>query len=341
MPVYYDKDKERWRFTFNRIIAAQRTRATKLLPKGWSRTQAEKYDREETARLYAVASGVEKPEPTIGDAVTLYIEYRLPKLRTGKRIAQELAHLFSYIEGKPMSKVAEVAREYMKENADLMEGTHHNRLAYLKAACRYAWKKHKLTELDPTGQMDVPKPDNRRHVHIPVEKVRELLKAIEDEETRALFTLAFRVGSRWVKGVHPRQPEDVHRVGRDVWLHVGKTKNGSPRMKWVHPDAHWTLKHIPFQYTPEHYYRKFCDARVRVGLPGFWAHDMRHVIGTDIRKRGGSLEDVGAALDHDSYQSSERYSHIVPAQIKRVLAGVGSGGKMHTRRSKKTRKKAA
>src|SRR5437879_639576 len=85
MPVYVDKSKGRWRFTFNRVIAGKRTRATKLLPKGWSRTQAEKYDREETARLYAVAAGLERPEASIGAAVALYLDHRIPNLRNGKK----------------------------------------------------------------------------------------------------------------------------------------------------------------------------------------------------------------------------------------------------------------
>jgi hypothetical protein len=70
MPVYPDKDKGRWRFTFNRVIRGERYRATKLLPRGWSRAQAETYDRDETKRLYAIATGVERPEPLISQAVS-------------------------------------------------------------------------------------------------------------------------------------------------------------------------------------------------------------------------------------------------------------------------------
>lgn len=166
-------------------------------------------------------------------------------------------------------------------------------------------------------------PSNQREVHTPVAKVEGLLKAIEDRETRAVFTLAFRTGSRWVKGILPRQPEDVKRAGRDVWLVIGITKNGTPRMKWVHPKARWALKYLPFERSEDYYYKRFVAARSRIGLDGLRAHDLRHVVGTDIRMRGGSLEDVGAALDHLSHQASARYAHIVPAQVKRVLAGVG------------------
>lgn len=337
MPVYFDKDKGRWRFTFNRVIEGSRTRATKLLPKGWSRSKSEKWADKETSRLYALASGLERPEPTIGAAVALYLEHRVPKLRNGKKVALDLAHLIDYIDGRPISSLPLVASEYVKDNPGLSDGTLHNRLAYLKAAGRYAWKKHKLTAHDPTAGMDIPRPKNARDVQLPVEQIHELLRTLRaiDLDACALFTLAFRTGTRWIKGIWPRKPEDVIRAGRDVWLDVGVTKNGQRRMKWVHPDARWALRHLPFTMAHETYYERFCRAREAVGLPGTWAHDMRHVVATDIRKRGGSLEDVGAALDHESRAASERYAHITPDQIKRVLSGVRGDRKMHTTRKKK------
>src|SRR4051812_49908501 len=119
MPVYFDKGKTRWRFMFNRVIRSQRYRATKLLPRGWSRTQAETYDRDETKRLYAIATGVERPEPLISQAVSLYLKHRTPRLRDGRGIAQELAYLAGYIDGRPMSQLADAGREYADENQDL------------------------------------------------------------------------------------------------------------------------------------------------------------------------------------------------------------------------------
>lgn len=342
MPVYFDRDKKRWRFTFNRVVSREgrrkRTRSTKLLPPGWSADRREQYDRDETARLYAIAAGLERPQPTIDQAVVLYVDERVPKLENGTKVAQDLAQLIDYIEGRPVSQFADVAAEYVKDHPELADGTLHNRLAYLKAAGRYAWKRKRAIfgPADPTAGMMIPRPDNARDVQLPVSRILDLLKALRriDLEACALYTLAFRTGVRWIKGVWPRQPEDVRRAGRDVWLHVGVTKNGQPRMKWVHPDARWALRHLPFKMSAEYYYDRFCVARKAVGLAATWAHDMRHVVATDIIWRGGSLQDVGAALDHISAASSQRYAHIMPRHVKRVLAGVG-GKKMHTRSRKK------
>lgn len=348
MPVYFDKAKKRWRFTFNRVIRrdgrGKRTRATKLLPAGWSAARRDQYDREESARLYAIASGLEQPEPTIDQAVALYLDERVPNLENGKKVAQDLAHLVQpvdYLSGRPISQFADVAASYAKDHPELSDGTLHNRLAYLKSAGRYAWKRRRAVfgPADPTAGMMIPRPKNQRDVRLPAARIWELLAALRkiDVDACAVYTLAFRIGSRWRKGVWARVPGDVERVGRDVWLRVGVTKNGQHRTKWVHPDARWALDHLPFARSREYYYERFCEARAAVGLdklPGdlerLTAHDMRHVIATDIRRRGGSLSDVGAALDHKSYAASQRYAAITPEQVKRVLSGVTGTKKMHT-----------
>lgn len=340
MPVYFDKAKNRWRFSFNRIIDGRRTRATKLLPAGWSRTQAEKYDRAETGRLYGIASGVERPEPTIGQAVALYLDHRVPQMR-GRTAVRDLAYLVDYIEGRPMSELPEAAREYRRDNPNLAPATLRNRLSYLKSACRYAWKKHGLTEHDPTGRMELPTVNNARIVHTTVRDLEQLLAGIEDDEARACFTLAFYTGSRWISEIHCRQPEDVVRDGRDVMLKVGMTKNGTPRLVPVSPAARWTLKYLPFTRSPETLYDRFIAAREAVGLPELRAHDMRHVLGGDIIRRTGSIRDVMDALHHKAVQSANRYAAIQTDRVRRVLAGVGQARKMHTTGKVAARKKAA
>lgn len=339
MSVYLDKAKGRWRFSFNRVLGAGRRRITKLLPKGWSRAQAEKYDRQETSRLYAIATGVEQHEPTIGEAVELYLEHRIPKLRRGKRQAQEMAHLIDYIEGRPMSELADVSRQYAADNPDLAPATVRNRLAYLRAACRYAWRKHKLTAHDPTGQMEFPQVDNARDVRLPVADFeRKILRKIADKEARALFTLTFYTGSRWESEILPRKPEDVHRANGKVLLTVGQTKNGSPRLVPVHPKARWALKYLPFGKPSRTYYDAFRATREAAGLNDLWIHDGRHIVATDVILRGGSLPDVSAALHHKSLLSSARYAHILTQHAERVLFSLGKVTKNAHRKRRRAKR---
>ena len=144
MPVYHDAQKGRYRFTFNRIVNGHRHRASRLLPKDWNRTRAEAYARKEEGRLYSLASGVEQQQFLIDDAVALYVKHKIPKQTSGHKAALHLAALLEYYEGRNIADLAIVAREAADADHGWSTGTIHNRLAYLKAACRYAWKKHWL-----------------------------------------------------------------------------------------------------------------------------------------------------------------------------------------------------
>jgi hypothetical protein len=214
MPVYIDKEKQRWRFTFNRVIKGERHRATKLLPAAWGRAKAEAYDRTETARLYAVATGVERPEPLIERAVELYLDHRLPKLRkTASAPASPRSSRTSPATSRagrcPSSPTcaASTPRRTRPRAGDDQEpprlparrlplrlaqaqahrrttrpGRWNSRWSTTRATCAC---RSRTTSADPAA--------HRRH------------------ETRALFTLAFYTGSRWESEILPRQPEDVHR----------------------------------------------------------------------------------------------------------------------------------
>lgn len=83
MPIYRNKTRGCYRFEFNRVIKGRRVRARKYILKTWTQSQADAFDRQETARLYAVGTAIEHVEYSIEDAVNVYILERLPLLKTG------------------------------------------------------------------------------------------------------------------------------------------------------------------------------------------------------------------------------------------------------------------
>jgi hypothetical protein len=110
MPVYFDKTEQRWRFKFDRVIAGRQYRASRLLPKGWSKAEAQASDQREVARLYDVATGKAADQPLIIDAVDLYINERCPQLKHGDNQIKVLAHILWAYENKTLDKLPEVAR---------------------------------------------------------------------------------------------------------------------------------------------------------------------------------------------------------------------------------------
>lgn len=324
MPVYYDTSKKRWRFTFNRIIHGERRRASRLLPQDWNRSRAEAYDRKETGRLYALAAGIEQPAHLIDDAVRLYLDHRIPQHRAGHKAALHLAALLPWYEGRSLHDLPDVARKYAADRAGkLASGTIHNRLAYLKAACRYAWKHHNLAEVDPTARMHVPPAHNERQVYLRLEDIKRLVRACADPDARAIMRIAFYTGLRWISELLPLAPAAVKRRGRELWLEVGVTKNGTPRMVPVHPAIRADLERLPFRRHWRDYYAAFEAARDRAGLPHITMHDLRHSLASAIISAGGTLPDVQAALHHKSVTSARRYAHLYPERLRDILLKVG------------------
>lgn len=333
MPIYRDKAKGRWRFEFTRRFPAGRVRATKLLPKGWSRSQAERFDTRESARLAAQASGIETDRPRLAGAVQLYLEHHCPDLKDGKKTAQDLATLYDYIEPAWLDEVAEVSARYRQDSrGKLGQGTVSKRLSLLKAAVRYAYRRHGYGDRDYTDRMVVPAPNNERQVYATVPQLDKLWRKFPDLEARACFMLAFHLGLRWRAELLPRKPEDVRTQDGDQWLVIGMTKNGTPRMVPVHPSVKGMLRYLPFAHEETWYYDRWRDAVKKAGLDGLRPHDLRHSLASAIVSGGGSLVDVSGALHHRSLSASRRYSHLYPERLKRVLFGVGKPGKSTPRR---------
>ena len=324
MPVYFDRQKQRWRFVFNRVIRGARHRTSKLLSAGWTRGRAEAFDRQETARAYAIASGIERREPLIEEAVDLYRAHRLKQHRAGHKAERHLAALVTYYSGYPLSALPDLARRYVDEQRGaLAPATIRNRLAYLKAACRYAWKHHGLTEHDPTTRMAIPGVKNERHVYLKLRDLKRLAANCEDLETRAIIRLAFYTGLRWISELLPRQPEDI-RVNRgQVWLYVGLTKNGTPRMVPIHPDVRRELKRLPFRRHWRDYYAEFEKARKATNMEHVRMHDLRHSLASEIISHGGTLADVQGALHHEDAASAKRYAHLYPERLRLVMLRIG------------------
>lgn len=324
MSIYRDADKDRWRFAFNRVINGRRVRASKLLPAGWNRPRAEAFDRKETGRFYAIATGIERQERLIDDAVVLYLKHKIPAQKSGKKAALRLASLLPFYEGRHLDSLAEVAQDYTADMAGILTaGTMNTSLAYLRAACRYGWKKHNLCDHDPTARMELPAPNNERHVYLRVREVNALLAKFEDKESAALFRLAFYTGLRWIAELLPRQKVDIKRLHGEVWLDVGETKNGSRRMVPIHPAAVACLRYLPFQRSDRTYYRAFQAARAAAGMEHVHAHDLRHSLASEIISTGGTLADVQAALAHRSVASAKRYAHLYPERMRAVMMKVG------------------
>ena len=318
MSVTKDKKTGRFDFEFDRIVNNERVRTRKRLPKGWNQSQADAYDRKESARLYALVTGIEKQHYTIEDAVVRYIQERVPTLKHGHDYTHALGLMFSFYEGRPLSALADVCKAYQlravkEDGSALAPATIKNRIRYLTAACRYGWKHHDMGDGDPAARVTVPTVRNERSIYIDRQTMLQLCRACKHQETRALIRIGFYSGMRLSEILKARI------VGGNFVL--DDTKNGDTRIVPIHPRLATCLRsQWSSQFTLNYW---FVKAREAIGRPDLHFHDIRHACASAMIQDGVDLHTVGAVLGHRSSASTKRYAHLATDNLKQAIGRIG------------------
>lgn len=317
MPINVVRDRQgrqRFQFEFSRRLGAGRVRKRRLLPAGWTRSEADAFDRKESGALYALATGVTKPRWHIDEAVARYLAERAPELKHGGTVRRELEQWREWWAGRFIDELPKVCAEYAADQADALKpATIKNRISYLRAACRWVWKRHGMADSDPGARVVVPTVRNAREVVVSRDQVEQLAKACEHAGVRALIRRLFYSGMR----VAEAQRAQV--VGGAFVLR--DTKNGSPRVVPVHPALRRDAKvPMPPRSEIDYWWPK---ARKACGLEHVTLHDLRHSAASAMINAGEDLATVGAVLGHKSAASTKRYSHWA---TERLAAAVGKIG---------------
>lgn len=310
----------RWLYQFDRVVEGQRVRANKLLPEGTSRKEAVEFDQRETKRLWRLATGADKPEPLIDDAVLLYLEHHAPRLKNHAGIVGNLAILQPHFTGRPLSALPDVAREYGKQKG-LSPATIRNRLAYLRAACKWAWKHHGMGEHDPTERMVLPKVSNARHVYLTRADMLRVARAMGLSWSRDAVRVAFYTGWRISEVLGSQAVETP-----EGWvLAIADSKNGLPRIVPVHPKiTHLVSGAWPPQVTGWTVSKEAKKAFRAVGLGHARLHDLRHSAASEMINAGIDLFTIGGVLGHKSQQSTARYAHLAHGRLKQAVGSIGA-----------------
>lgn len=319
MSIYKDKQRGCYVFEFSRRIDGERVRATKALPKTWTRAQADAYDRQESARLYATSSGVEKEERSIEDAIACYLIERAPQLKQGANVARELALIYWVYQGRKMSELPAVCREYAQKavsekGVPLAPASIRNRIRYLTAACRYAWKHHDYCAHDPGEKVVVPEVKNERHHYVDRATMLRIAWATQHRATRMAIRMAFYSGMRLseILTAHHRD---------DVWV-LADTKNGERRIVPVHPKvAVCARRFLPCPKITIQW--SWSKARDACGLQGLHFHDLRHSTASAMLKAGVDLYTIGKVLGHKDSRSTQRYSHLSMEAVTSAVRKIG------------------
>lgn len=300
MSIYKDKPTGQWRFDFDRRINGVRHRRRQLLPKGWDRSEADAFDRKESAALYAIATGIARPRHTIGQAVALYLRERVPELKAGANAEREIDSVKDWWEGRLLADLAIVCQEYAADQAGALKpATIKNRIAYLRAACRWAWRRHSLGDHDPGERVVVPEVKNARQVTASRKEMLQLARACRHDGVRAMIRIAFYSGMR---------VSEIQRARRAPGMFVLlDSKNGEPRLIPMHERILRAAKVKPPTRSDIDYWWRL--ARTKCDLEHITLHDLRHSAATEMVNAGEDLATVGKVLGHKSAASTKRYAH--------------------------------
>jgi integrase len=337
MPIRWDSRNKRWRYEFDRVIEGRRQRTSRLLPKGWSQAQADAFDRKESGRLYAVSTGLEQPAALIDAAVLLYLQDKT-HLKSFAGARENLAAIAWAYTGKPLTELPAVAqlvnatREGVRQGVRLSDATVRNRLALLKAACRWAWRRHGLCAADPTARMQMPTVRNERNVYASRRQMLELARSADRHDVRVLIRTAFYTGMRF---------GELRRVEvRDGALHLADTKNGERRSLPAHPRIRACLRYLPLTAPESTLQRGWQRARRACGLEHVHLHDLRHSAASEMINAEVDLFTVGAVLGHKDPRSTQRYAHLQHQALADAVGRIGRK-KLPHKPDEKGRPKAA
>ena len=314
MPIRWDTRNKRWRFEFDRWIEGRRHRLSRLLPRGWSQAQADAFDRKEAGRLYALAAGIEQRDPLIDEAVALYLRDKT-SLKSYKATAEHLGAIAWAYAGQPLSALPAVARDVL-QRSEVAAATVRNRLACLKAACRWAWKAHGLVDVDPTSRMQLPTVRNARHVYADRRQMLALCRACDNWQAQIAIRVAFYTGMR-LGELYAVQP------GEGVLL-LPDSKNGDRRAVPLHPKIAHLARHLPLVAPKITIQRAFQRARKAAKMPGLHFHDLRHSAASEMVNAGVDLYTVGKVLGHRDARSTQRYSHLTADTLASAVAKIGA-----------------
>jgi integrase len=304
-------------FDFSRTIEGRRVRTTKILPRSWNQAQADAFDRQESAKLYAVATRITGADHLIEEAVATYVSERCPQLKHGRGYAMELQELMPFYVGRPLRALSDVCKairlRVTNNGKPLAPATIKNKLRYLTAACRYGWKHHGMGTSDPAAGVVVPSVNNARDKYIDRRQMLTLARACDDRPTRAAIRIAFYSGMR-LGEIRVAEVIGTAFVLRD-------SKNGDPRIVPIHPKLRACLRYtMPSRFKMDYH---FVKARTRVGMSWLHFHDLRHSAATAMIESGVEVYTVGAVLGHKSAQSTKRYAHHSVGKLATAINSIG------------------
>jgi hypothetical protein len=185
-------------------------------------------------------------------------------------------------------------------------GTINRYLSCLSAFLRFCKKRGFRTT--PTPELEWRDEDEGRIRWLSYEEEAQLMGLLPETIAPVVY-VAIRTGMR-ASEIISLKPDQV----QPRWVHLWKTKNGSPRSVPIPDDLYRTLGPL-VRKMPSYpqVYRAWEAARIKMGLKGdktFVFHACRHTYATRAVQAGVNIRVLQKLMGHKTIQTTLRYAHV-------------------------------
>ena len=290
-------------------------RVFRRCPPGVTKADAQQYEAAIRRDLFAARSLGVRPALPIAAALQHWLDGTLAHKRDQRMPKSNALTWAPFIEGRRIEDAPDVAQTAISQwTADgLGPATINRRLAALKAALRFAWKRGD-TEANVSGRISALREPEGRQVYLTPAEVRRLAQAAPTPVCRAAIMLAAYTGLRAGELLRAERPK-----GRDGLLLVPVSKTGVARAVPVAAPARPYLKALPFAMAYRTLAGQFWIARKAAGMPHVRFHDLRHTAASMLANTGASLPVIGAMLGHKAPATTKRYAHLADKTLRAAV----------------------
>lgn len=276
-------------------------------------TRAEVKDKEDTIRrdFKALATG----QVLIGAAIQRWLKEEVKGQKAEVKTESNAYALADWVEGRPVSEIDKVAKEYREAmRGKLANASINRRLAVLKRVAKLSYTEWDYLAEPLHLKIQLLPENNARHVYLTREQFLKSARRLKGS-ARAGVMIAVYSGMRQSELMRLERSDASEGVFK-----LDETKTNKPRLVPIHRKLYPYLKYLPLGISSWYLTKSFQRAcRQTTELRDVRFHDLRHTTASMLAAAGVPLFTIGAILGHSQAQTTKRYAHLATDTLKDAI----------------------